>query len=150
MIISKPKASALFSLIVFLIIVFSLFGLAFYKIQFGQYHWGWMVTLYSSGPIGIVVLIRTLTGIKIFEIGKGNFRIRHPFRLKNIAFKTDDIQSWEHDKIKTYGGMYEELRWTLKNGKRYSISKQENTEFDKVIRYMKSKHPKLLHITASK
>ncbi|MCV9386719.1 hypothetical protein [Reichenbachiella ulvae] len=104
---------------------------------------GWYILVYTSGPIGLIVLIKILTGIKIVSIKKEKFEFNMPFRFKKTRFESRDIEKWSHTTIKTYGGQYEEVIWKLKSGQQLGLSKQENTEFDKVLRYMKKKLKKL-------
>lgn len=142
MITSKPKAGTLFSLGTFLTITFGAFFFGLYSITQTTNTFWWSVLIFSSGPIGVIMLIKVLTGIKIVTITKKKFDIKYPFRLKNVKFNGEDIDTWEHESIKTYGGQYEEIIWKLKSGKKVTLSKQENTEFDKALKYMKSKFAK--------
>lgn len=143
MIVSKPKTSTLFSISIFLSIAFGLFAYAMLNIRDAESKIAWYVLIYTSGPIGLVVLIKILTGIKIVSIGKEKFEFRMPFRFIKLNFSSSEIEKWSHSAIKTYGGQYEEVIWKLKSGKQIGLSKQENTEFDKVLKYMKKKLKKL-------
>ncbi|PIB36066.1 hypothetical protein BFP72_12010 [Reichenbachiella sp. 5M10] len=143
MIISKPKTNTLISISIFLAIAFGLLLYGILSIEEAESKMAWYILIYTSGPIGIVVLIKVLTGLKTMRISKEKFDLHIPFQLKRIKFDSKDIEKWSYSTIKTYGGQYEEVIWRLKSGKQFGLSKQENTEFEKVLRYMKRKLKKL-------
>lgn len=145
MIQSKPKVSTLFSIGVFLIIAYSVFIYAFLEIiERGTYETWLLVLIFTSGPIAVAVTLKTFWGIKFIEISKEKFAIKYPFRFTEKKFIGKDIASWKYDKTKTYGGEYEELTWNTKDGKQYTISKQEHTEYDKTLNYMIKKYKRLM------
>ncbi|MFY0628495.1 MAG: hypothetical protein JXR07_19515 [Reichenbachiella sp.] len=143
MIVSKPKIGTLFSISIFISIAFGFFIYGLLNINQAESKVGWMILIYTSGPIGLVVLIKVLTGLRYIKVGKLKFEISFPFKFSKIRFESKDLQAWKHHVIKTYGGMYEEITWQLKTGQKYSVSKQENSEYDKILKYMKSKFRKL-------
>lgn len=143
MIISKPKLSTLFSVSIFIIIAF---GIAIYSainIISAENKTLWYALTYTSGPIGLVVLIKILTGLKTLSVSKEKFNLNAPFKFSNMKFHGKEIEKWSYTSVKTYGGQYEEVIWKLNSGKKFSISKQENTEFDKVLTYMRKKYKKI-------
>lgn len=144
MVNSKPKVSTLFSVGIFLAIAFGVF--IYSLINFLNSEIPSTLTLIliiATGPIAMVITLKTLLGVKFIEINKEKFSVNYPFRFKKIKFSGKEIASWKIDQIKTLGGLYEELIWKLKSGKQYSISKQEHTEFDKARNYMTKKFKKL-------
>lgn len=140
----KPKVSTLFSIGVFLIISFGIF---FYTIYSGSNSLAYsviqLILVFTTGPIAVAVTLKTLWGLKLLEISKEKFIIKYPFRFTTYKFIGKDIEYWKLEKIKTYGGEYEELIWQLKNGKKYAMSKQEHTAYDKALNYMLKKFKKL-------
>ncbi|UXP30729.1 hypothetical protein N6H18_10230 [Reichenbachiella agarivorans] len=143
MIVSKPKISTLFSVSVFITIALGLFVYGILNINDAESKIGWYLLIYTSGPIGIVVLLKILMGVKIMKIAKEKFELNMPFQFKRLKFESKELEKWSHSSIKTMGGKYEEITWRLKSGKEFGLSKQENTEFDKVLRYMKKKLKKI-------
>lgn len=143
MIISKPKKSTLFSVTIFITIAFgaAIYG-AINAIDAEIKTW-WYVLSYTSGPIGLIVLIKILTGLKTLSVSKEKFNLKIPFKFTNIKFNGKEIEKWSHTSVKTYGGQYEEVIWRLNTGKEFSISKQENTEFDRILTYMLKKYKKV-------
>ncbi len=144
MVKSKPKISTLFSIGVFLAIAYGVFGYSLVTyINTDSPSIVTMILIVATGPIALVVTLKTLLGIKHMEIAKEKFRIRYPFRFKQFSFTGKELEYWKVDKVKTYGGVYEELIWKTKSGQKMSISKQEHTDYDKALKYMSSKFKKL-------
>lgn len=143
MIVSKPKIGTLFSVGLFIIIAFSAFIYGLTQIQSASDRSWWYLLIYTSGPIGFVVLVKILFSIKTIKVSKEKFDVRFPFKFSKYAFGIKEIDHWFHTAIKTYGGLYEELTIKLTSGKQLAISKQENTEYDKMLNYMKKKFKRL-------
>ena len=144
MIHAKPKVSTLFSVGVFLILVFGLFAYSLSGfLESDKTSTLNTILVGSSGAIGLTIALKTLLGIKLMQIAKERFSLNYPFRFKKVKFTGKEIEYWKIDQIKTFGGMYEELLWKTKSGKEYSISKQEHTDFDKAKAYMLKKFKKI-------
>lgn len=144
MVNSKPKVSTLFSVGIFLAIAFGVFIYSLVNFLSSAIPSTMtLILIIATGPIALVITLKTLLGVKFIEINKEKFSVNYPFRFKKIKFSGKDIASWKIDQIKTLGGLYEELIWKLKSGKQYSMSKQEHTEFDKARNYMTKKFKKL-------
>jgi len=143
MIVSKPKVRTIASVGLFVLAAFSLSGYGVHQVQQTNDRFWWFVLIYTTGPIGMVVLIKILTGIQYLKIGKEKFEFFAPFKFKKITFTGKQLSQWTSEKIKTYGGLYEEIVWRLANGKEFRISKQENTQFDEIHRYMKRKFKRI-------
>lgn len=144
MVYSKPKVTTLFSVVVFLVLAY---GVCVYSVmEFMSVKEPSTVTIiliFTTGPIALIITLKTLFGIKYLEISKEKFCLNYPFRFKKVKFSGRDISYWKVDKIKTFGGIYEELVWQTKSGQNCSISRQEHTEFDKARNYMVKKFKKL-------
>ncbi|MFT7034347.1 MAG: hypothetical protein ACJA2S_002861 [Cyclobacteriaceae bacterium] len=144
MVNSKPKVSTLFSVGIFLAIAYGVFIYSLINYLNSEIPSTiTLVLIVATGPIAMVITLKTLLGVKFIEINKEKFSVNYPFRFKKIKFSGKEIASWKIDQIKTLGGLYEELIWKLKSGKQYSMSKQEHTEFDKARSYMIKKFKKL-------
>ena len=143
MIVSKPKIGTLFSVGIFILMAFGLFIYGMFRIQSATDRSWWYVLIYTSGPIGLIVLIKILFSLKTLKIGKEKFEVKFPFKFVKYTFGGKDIDHWFHTSIKTYGGLYEELTIKLTSGKQLALSKQENTEYDKTLMYLKKKFKKL-------
>lgn len=143
MIVSKPKIGTLFSVGLFIFIAFGIFIYCIVQIQSATERLWWFILIYTSGPIGLLVLLKILFSLKTIKVSKEKFEARFPFKFKKISFTGKDIDHWFHTSIKTYGGQYEELTIKLLSGKQLVMSKQENTEYDKTLNYLKKKFKKL-------
>ncbi|MEO9967472.1 MAG: hypothetical protein ABJF11_16865 [Reichenbachiella sp.] len=143
MIISKPKIGTLFSVGVFIFLAFALFIYGLIQIREASDRTWWYVLVYTSGPIGLLVLMKILFTLKTIKISKERFEVRFPFKFQKYDFSGKEIDHWFHTSIKTYGGLYEELTIALQSGKKLAMSKQENTEYDKTLNYLKKKFKKL-------
>ncbi|MFY0654466.1 MAG: hypothetical protein JXQ96_20685 [Cyclobacteriaceae bacterium] len=144
MLVSKPKVSTLFSVGIFLILAYGAFLYALFSfLESEEGNTVSIILILTTGPIALTVTLKTLIGIKIMSIAKEKFSLNYPFRFKKVKFTGKELESWNIDKIKTFGGVYEELVWQTKDGKKYSISRQEHSEFDKVKKYMTKKFKKL-------
>ncbi|UXX77813.1 hypothetical protein N7E81_10565 [Reichenbachiella carrageenanivorans] len=143
MIVSKPKIGTLFSVGLFITIAFAAFIYGLTQIQSATDRSWWYLLVYTSGPIGFVVLVKILFSIKTVKVSKEKFEVKFPFKLSRYAFGGKEIDHWFHTSIKTYGGLYEELTIKLTSGKQLALSKQENTEYDKMLNYMKKKFKRL-------
>lgn len=144
MIVVKPKINTLFSIGVFLIIVFSLF-----IVMVNQYLSYTRPPLYitlimaGSGALGFSILLKYLWNLKTIAIGKEKFEINYPIRFKKVLFSGKDIVKWNEVKIKTWGGNYAELTIQFADGKKLNLSQQEHTDYDKTINYLIKKYKKL-------
>ncbi|SMD32312.1 hypothetical protein SAMN04488029_0656 [Reichenbachiella faecimaris] len=143
MIVSKPKIGTLFSVGLFITLALGAFTYGLVHIQSATDRTWWYVLIYTSGPIGFVVLIKILFSLKTLKVSKEKFEVKFPFKLTKYSFGGKEIDHWFHTSIKTYGGLYEELTIKLISGKQLAISKQENTEYDKTLKYLKKKFKKL-------
>lgn len=143
MIVSKPKIGTLFSVGVFIALAFGVFIYGMIQIQSATSRTWWYVLTYTSGPIGLMVLLKILFSLKTLKISKEKFEVKFPFKFRKYSFGGKEIDHWFHTSIKTYGGLYEELTIKLISGKQLAVSKQENTEYDKTLNYLKKKFKKL-------
>ncbi|MEO9806662.1 MAG: hypothetical protein ABJF04_25600 [Reichenbachiella sp.] len=143
MIISKPKVGTLFSVGLFIAMALGLFVYGLVQIQSVTDRTWWYVLVYTSGPVGLLVLMKILITLKVFKISKERFEIRFPFKFQKYTFTGKEIDHWFHTSIKTYGGLYEELNIVLTSGRKLALSKQENTEYDRTLTYMKKKFKRL-------
>ncbi len=144
MIVVRPKVNTLFSIGVFLILIFSFFG-----VMINQYLSYTRPPLYisllmvTSGALGFAILIKYLWNLKTISIGKERFEVRYPVRFRKIIYSGKEIIKWQEVKIKTWGGNYAELSIHFNADKKLDLSQQEHTEYDKTINYLNKKYKKL-------
>ncbi len=141
MIIAKPKKSTLFSIAAFLVLTLTAIAYtansAIHDEVWSWYHYLVFVVL---SPIALGILLRTLFNYKVVRIGKGKAMVRYPLRLRRYELSFKELKDWKETKIKTGSGMYRELEVSFDNGKQFTISLQEHSDYHKAINYMKKKH----------
>lgn len=143
MIISKPKYSTLFSLVIFLAIAYGL--VIFTLINFmsaeqkAVYQYAILILI---SPIAIGVTIKILYSYKTIKIGRGKLVIHYPFRFKSLDFKLRQIEKWEETIIKAGSNVIKELSITFEDQVQVKLTKQENSAYEEIINYLKKKCPK--------
>ncbi len=144
MIVVRPKINTLFSIGIFLIIVFSLFGVMVNQyISYTQPPLYISLLMAGSGALGFSILLKYLWNLKTISIGKERFEIHYPVRFKNVTHSGKNMVKWSEVKIKTWGGNYSELSVHFDDGKKINLSQQEHTDYDKTINYLIKKYKKL-------
>jgi len=140
MIISKPKKTTLFSLGIFLIMVFAVILYnykSYYESAFTSYlNLGIIIVLF---PIGVGISIKILVGYKIITAGKNKISIRFPLRFIGYEINLKDIVSWKEKRIKTFNSSFHELEIRSSTGKSIRLSKQEHTDYEKILNYLSKK-----------
>jgi hypothetical protein len=140
MIVVKPKVNTLFSIGMFLILIFSFFG-----VMINQYLRYTHPPLYisilmtTSGALGFAILLKYLWNLKTISIGKERFEVNYPLRFQKKTLAGKELTRWEEVKIKTWGGNYAELTIQFEGGKKLNLSQQEHTDYDKTINYLTKK-----------
>ena len=137
MIVCKPKTSTLFSLITFLVAVFGVSAYNYFRFieQGATLNLAVIAILL---PIGLGLLIRTLLAYRVIQAGKNRISIRYPLRGTKAEIPLREIDGWRETTVKTWGSAYAELRIHA-NGKKFTLSRQEHTEFDKMKHYLETK-----------
>ena len=144
MIVVKPKINTLFSIGVFLIIVFGLFGLMVNQyVSYTRPPLYITLLMVGSGALGFSILLKYLWNLKTITIGKERFEISYPIRFKKVLFSGKNIIKWSEVKIKTWGGNYAELTIQFADSKKINLSQQEHTDYDKTVNYLIKKYKKL-------
>lgn len=140
MIVSKPKKSTLVSLSIFILLDIALIFATITSIDRSEvvywYHYLFLIILI---PIGVLVLAKVLWGYKITKFGKGEVAVRFPVRFKAYTQPMKQINSWQEEVIKTASGKYEQTEIIFENGKKLTLGKQEHSNYEKVINYLKKK-----------
>lgn len=140
MIVAKPKFNSVFSIAVFLILVFAAFAYTAYEFfvrsSSSLYVYFGMV---FSGALGLGLLLKLLWNWKTVTIAKERFEVHYPFRFKKMVLAGKNLRTWEEINIKTWGGQYAELTLLFDNKKKITLSKQEHTDYAKAINYLVKK-----------
>ncbi len=142
MIISKPKRNTIFSLTVFTVICG--FGSLYFLRQIlsdPEGTWRYIV-------LGILVLTTTillsklLFGYKVIKISHDKVHIYYPFRFFKTVQDIGNLGAWQETIITTNKTEFKQLKLVFLNKGYVKLSNQENSDYDKVYKYIKRKAPK--------
>ena len=132
---SRPKTSTLFSIAIFSVPLLIVGIIGFNRLLDNPewYHYAMAVI---GTPIGAGLIVRQIVSYKSITVGKKKITINHLLRLKAISYPIADIEYWKEEIVKTGAGTYKETE--IKMGKiSLKISKQEYSNYDKVVTYLK-------------
>jgi len=145
LIISRPRSNALFALTIFIIIAMSL---AYAGLQgplnTGIWKWYNYIAVYFFGALAFLLSLRILYNFKVISISKDVMEFWYPFRFKRKKWNVKELDSWKEEQVKTGKTLFRELE--MKFGKRkYKISLQENTSYEKILNFLKKKAQNKMH-----
>ena len=140
MIVSKPKASTLFSLTVFTLLALGGVLLSGIVIMKGEsVAWYQYMAVFILTPF-VIGLGRKLTWhYKVVTFGKDMINVKYPVQLKNISKSLKEIKGWKENIVKTPSGRFREVSILFDDNRSVKLSYQENTEYEKVFRYLEQK-----------
>lgn len=142
MIVSKPKRTTIFSLTVFTLVC-----------GFGSLYFLRQVLSESEGTwryivLGILVLTtsillsKLLFGYKVIKISHDQVHIYFPFRFFKTTQSIKDLGAWQESIVTTNKTEFKQLKLVFLNKGYVKLSNQENSDYDKVYKYIKRKAPK--------
>jgi hypothetical protein len=139
MIVSRPKSNALFAIVVFLMICFSL-GIVNLNIllEGGRAWYNYLIVIVTFG-IGFSILFKQMIGFKIITVGEETFKVARPFLFSGYQFKVKNIEFWEETLIDTKNGQFKEIAIAQDSGKKLKITLQENSNYKKIKDYLGKK-----------
>lgn len=139
MIVSRPKTNALFAIIVFLLICFSLGIVNLNILLQGGRAWYNFAIVIVTFLIGFSILFKQMVGFKIITVGEETFKVAQPFLFRGYQFKVKNIEIWEETVIETKNGQFKELTIAQDSGKKLKITLQENGNYKKIKDYLSKK-----------
>jgi len=99
-------------------------------------------------PIGLFVGYKIFIRYKIISFGNNLIEMRFPVLRTLSKYRLDQIAYWTENVVKTgKNSNYKELEIKFTNGQKLSMGHREFTEYDKVIKYLQQKTPKLKKAT---
>lgn len=149
MIVSRPKRQTIFSLGVFTAVI--LVGLI--------YFWKQIITMEEVATWRYIVatlllisatllLHKLIFNYKVLKISHDKVHIYYPFRFFKSVQDIKDLGAWQETVIDTSKKKnpekteYKQLKLVFVNKGFVKISNQENSDYDKVYKYVKRKAPK--------
>lgn len=139
MIVNKPKLGSLFSLTVFLVLIYSAIG--YQLIHFRQAIYQYILLIILT-PIALGVTFKILWGFKTVRIEKGNFYVSFPFRFQKYTKNLSELKAWKQDNIQTKNGLYKQVKVEFEDGKHFTMSMQEYSNYERTLQYLKKKSAK--------
>ena len=137
MIRSKPKATTLFSLSLFLIIAYGVGIWTWFTIP-STPSW-WKVLPVICLTVAVAITFKMLIGHRVLTIRGDRWQVKKLIK-RNLRFTDRDIEWWKEIEIKTAGGVYKQLHVHAGKGNNAKVSDQEHTEYQKVFSRLKTKH----------
>lgn len=131
MITSRPKKNALYSIIIFILVCFSIGFYNLSSILNGQGWWLNYVLFFMLLPLGLLLFIRQLLAYKTISFKGNEVILNYPIQRSKRSYDLRDMQSWEETVIKTANGQFEQIEMIFE-GKRVSLSDQENTNYQQI------------------
>lgn len=143
MIVSKPKRGTIFSLGIVTIIVISGLFYAVNKFQGLESPETWRYIIIGLLLVTASLLLhKLLFNYKVLKIGENKFHVYYPFRFFKTVQELKDLGAWQETVINTNKTEFRQLKIVFLTKGYVKISNQENSEYDKVIKYLKKKAPK--------
>jgi len=149
LIISKPQRSTITSFILFLTITFIVLGMnVWIAVKDPQPAWYNYLTILLLLPIASFVSYKIFIRYKIISLGNNMIGMRFPVLRISSNYRLDQIEHWTENIVKTgKNSTYKELELKFVDGQKLSMGHREFTEYDKVIKYLQQKVPKLKKAT---
>tara|TARA_R110001592_G_scaffold101582_3_gene287420 strand:- start:742 stop:1185 length:444 start_codon:yes stop_codon:yes gene_type:complete len=142
MIISKPKRKTIFSLTVFTLV--SVIGALYFMRQILEEPSGtWRYILLGFLLVVCsIMLYKLIFNYKVLKISYDQVHVYYPFRFFKSVQEISELGAWQETIINTNKTEYKQLKLVFMNKGYVKISNQENSDYDKVYKYIKKKAPK--------
>ena len=143
MIVSKPKRGTIFSLGIVTIVVIGGLFYAVNKFQGLESPETWRYIIIAVLLVTASLLLhKLLFNYKVLKIGENKLHVYYPFRFFKTVQELKDLGAWQETIINTNKTEFRQLKIVFLTKGYVKISNQENSEYDKVIKYLKKKAPK--------
>ena len=129
--------SSVFSLLLFLIIVYGIGIWSWFRIPATPAIWRLIPIVCIT--VALLVSVKVLMGYRVIEINGDRWQVKRLIS-RNIVFSGKDIKWWKEIKIKTAGGFYKQLHVHAGKGNDAKVSLQEHTEYQRVLDRLRTKH----------
>ncbi len=143
MLVSKPNLKTLFSLLTFLAVDFILLIYLYQKISNQPDNPFYLQLLIGIlGLVAIIILWKVMSAYKIISIQKKKIAVKYPLRFGGFQSDLNKLINWQETVIKTNNTLFKELKMKFEPNKVVKISMQENTNYDRVIAFLKKNAPR--------
>lgn len=89
-----------------------------------------------------VLLYKLIFNYKVIKISHDIIHVYYPFRLYRSSTPIKSLGAWQETIIQTKSGVFKELKIVFDKKGFVKITNQENSDYDKVYKYIKRKAPK--------
>ncbi len=139
MITSKPKRVTLFSLSLFLVLAYGAGTWSWIRLPSTPMIW-LLVPLICYGS-ALIVTFKLLISYRVLVIKGDKWQVNRLIG-SNVKFSGNEILWWNETIINTAGSAYKQLHIHAGEGKNVKVSLQEHTDYEKVLKGLKSNHHK--------
>lgn len=140
MIVSKPKSNTSVALGLFLVLIFTTF---FFLLNSLLTVPDYFILKLILSPIvlviGLLVLSKFLNSLKVVSLGKEKMEVLFLITRVRLKIPVNEILGWREEVVKTRNSEFREVKILYGKKKILKLSNKENTEYDKVIQYLKQK-----------
>jgi len=140
MIISKPKPSTIFSIMMFALPLLAAGIYGIYIFKNGNALWYHYLYMIGFGPVALGLILRQIFGYKTISIGKDKLTISFLMKRNEVIHSLKQLKEWGETNIKTPSGNYKQLEVIFEDQQKVVLSMQEHTEYHQVIKYLKKKY----------
>ena len=143
MIVSRPQRKTIFSLGLFTLVIFVGLVISTRAMLSGGEvpTWRYVVT-------GLLLLTasfllhKLIFNYKVLKISHDKFHIYYPFCFYRSVQDVKELGAWQQTVVNTNKTEFKELKLVFVNKGYVKITNQENSDYDKVYKYVKRKAPK--------
>lgn len=89
-----------------------------------------------------ILLYKLIFNYKVIRISHDIIHVYYPFRFFRSSLPVKDIGAWQETIIETKSGIFKELKLVFDTKGYVKITNQENSNYDKVWKYVKKKAAK--------
>lgn len=142
MIISRPKRNTIFALGVSTIIC-SFGSLYFMRKVLAEPQETWRYVVLGILLLCTSILIyKLLFNYKVIKISHDKVHVYYPFRFFKSIQGINELGAWQETVVETNKTQFKQLKLVFNSKGYVKISNQENSDYDKVYKYIKKKAAK--------
>ncbi len=142
MIVSKPRTNTIVSFLFFLLITVGVLAMNVVSIFRGAAWYNFLIVVLLV-PIGLLVSYRIFIRYKIIRLGNNQVEIHYPVLGRKHLYSLQAVANWRESIVKTgKNSVYKELEIEFEDKRKLSFGQKEQTEYDRVVAYLKQKVPK--------
>ena len=138
----KPKNHTIFSLVVFLLICYSLIALFLYyfgRSNFATYFYYFAIPFLAV--LAFSITVRLFLNYKVITTAKGKIIVSKPFLFMKLKFDLSELSDYQEVIVKTLNTQHKELKFRFKS-RVFKVSNQEYHNYESFKSYLDKNVPK--------